>query len=431
MERVLKVLVSAYACEPGGGEPGVGWNWVKQISRKHKVWVITRANNKEIIDSSNDREIIDNVTFVYIDLPKWMQKVKKVGGTLTLYWYYYIWQLKAYFVAKSLHKRIKFDVAHHVTFVNDWLPSFISLLNVPFIWGPVGGSTHVFPLKFWRRLSIRDLLYEVVRYLIQKYGRWFDPFVFLTRKRSWKIIAYTREAQLGFPRSVQQKVVVIPHIGIDRKLILRYQQNTNNNSNLSNINRFVIYSTGRLVHWKGYDLLVEALGYVVKEYENVRLIIGGKGPAERKLRALVHKLGLEGYVSFIGFLPYTKVLEQIANSDVFCLPTLRDGPPVALLEAMALGTPVICLDLYGAGELVPDEAGIKIKVTNPQEVVKNLAEALLHLAKDRFYRVKLGTAAAEYVAITHTWEKIGAKILSLYEELNQKTNFEIAAPTKP
>ena len=154
----MKVLLSAYACEPGkGSEPGVGWNWVRQIARFAEVWVITRANNRPVIEQALEREPLPNVHWVYFDLPRWARFWKK--GQHGVHLYYYLWQIGIYFLAKRLHREVGFDLVHHVTFVNYWMPSFLSLLPPPFVWGPVGGGESA-PKAFYRTFSWRGRLYE-------------------------------------------------------------------------------------------------------------------------------------------------------------------------------------------------------------------------------------------------------------------------------
>src|SRR6266511_405878 len=97
--RRLKVLISVYACEPDkGSEPGVGWNWVKQIARFHEVWAITRANNRDPIERELAKQPMPNVRWVYFDLPKWSRFWKK--GPRGVHLYYYLWQIGAYFKGK-------------------------------------------------------------------------------------------------------------------------------------------------------------------------------------------------------------------------------------------------------------------------------------------------------------------------------------------
>ena len=139
MER-LRILVSAFYCEPGkGSEEGVGWNMAREIARHHDVWVLTRTKNRVSIEAEMSRTPIPGLHFVYCDLPRWGRWWAK-GQLLEWHLYYYLWQIYVYFVAKRLHHSIRFDIVHHVTFVKYWIPSFLSRLPVPFVWGPVGGG---------------------------------------------------------------------------------------------------------------------------------------------------------------------------------------------------------------------------------------------------------------------------------------------------
>src|ERR1700680_3319916 len=101
----MKILVSAYACEPGkGSEPGVGWNWVMQVARFHEVWVITRANNRQAIEAAGATQPGQQVHWVYVALPRWARLWKR--GPRGVHLYYYLWQVGAYVVAKRLHKEV-------------------------------------------------------------------------------------------------------------------------------------------------------------------------------------------------------------------------------------------------------------------------------------------------------------------------------------
>src|ERR1700737_2271302 len=125
MQNGLRILVSAYACQPGkGSEQGVGWNWVRQIATTHEVWVITRAKNCTPVERELARHPMPNAHFAYFDLPRWARFWKK--GSRGMHLYYYLWQFAAYLFARRLHREIGFDVVHHVTFVNYWMPSFLS-----------------------------------------------------------------------------------------------------------------------------------------------------------------------------------------------------------------------------------------------------------------------------------------------------------------
>src|SRR3954453_14891054 len=98
----MKLLVSAYACEPGkGSEPAVGWNWVQALVRRgYEVHVITRSNNRAAIESdAGSRQ--RTLTFHYYDLPGWARAWKRRAGGI--YVYYLLWQMGAYRLARRLH----------------------------------------------------------------------------------------------------------------------------------------------------------------------------------------------------------------------------------------------------------------------------------------------------------------------------------------
>jgi len=137
----LRVLLSAYACEPGkGSEPGIGWNWAREIAlRGHETWVLTRANNQATIEAKlSGKNAISNLHFLYYDLPQWLQRWKKLPGGIHIY--YLLWQWGAYQFVKSVHRQKRFDLVHHITFVLIHMPGFMGNLGIPFILGPVGGG---------------------------------------------------------------------------------------------------------------------------------------------------------------------------------------------------------------------------------------------------------------------------------------------------
>src|SRR5690349_14743304 len=104
---MIKVLLSAYACEPNrGSEPGVGWNWALQEARFHEVWVVTRANNREVIEREMAENPRPNLRFMYHDLPKWARWWKRGNRGVNLY--YLLWQLTAIPKARRWSRELGF-----------------------------------------------------------------------------------------------------------------------------------------------------------------------------------------------------------------------------------------------------------------------------------------------------------------------------------
>ena len=151
----MRVLIAAYACEPGrGSEQGAGWNLVTQLARHHEVWVLTRANNQAIIEADIARSPIPNLHFRYTDIA-YLLPIKRLPGGL--YIYHYAWHLSLRPLAKALQRQIGFDVVHHLTLGSFRYPSGLANLGVPLVIGPVGGGEET-PLALWRSFGWRGVL---------------------------------------------------------------------------------------------------------------------------------------------------------------------------------------------------------------------------------------------------------------------------------
>lgn len=405
---MLKVLVGAYACEPNkGSEPGVGWNWAKQIAKFAEVWVITRANNREVIEEELKKNPEPNLHFVYVDLPRWLRFWKK--GQRGVHLYYYLWQFALFFKARKLAKEIKFDIAHHITFVNDWIFSGLSLLNIPFLWGPIGSHPPI-PLKFLLGKGIKVL--EIIRRVVQTLFRYLDSLLLFTTMKSKKIIFISKDIVARYPFRLlsDDKFFVQTANGIIKREVESYKFKHSNNN-------LKIIAVGRLIYFKGFHLAILAFSKIHSKIKaNAELLIVGMGMDKALLNNLVIKHNIQNKVRFIGNIPRMLVLKKLSESDIFLFPSFEGGGMV-VLEAMACGLPVVCLDYGGPGEVVTDECGIKVKPITFEQTVNDLAEALLKLARDPELRRKMGEAGRRRVMEYYTWEKKGEFIKKVYEEV--------------
>lgn len=408
----MKILISAYACEPfKGSEPGVGWNIVMELSKYSLLCVLTRANNKEVIEKYLDRNHIKNITFVYYDLPNWLKKFKR--GNRGVHWYYYLWQIGVYLKAKKLQQNINFDLAHHLTFVNYWMPSFLPLLKIPFVWGPIGGADTT-PDNFVKTYSLRGKIYEFGKRLV----RWIfehDPFVRMDVKHADTTIAVTPKTKERIKKLGAKKIVILSQVGMsisEIKKIEKLKSNTKRN------NRTIYFiSIGNLIHLKGFHISIKAFSTLYENLKNVKYIIVGSGPEHKRLKKLVNKLGVAEMVNFIGKLPREQVLEKLVSCDVLVHPSLHDSGAFVCSEAMAAGLPVICLDVGGPALQVTEETGFKIPAHTPEQVINDMAEAMYKLAINPELRKKMGDAGRRRVEEHFTWEMKAGFINKIYQEV--------------
>jgi len=403
----MRILLSAYGCEPHkGSEQGVGWNWAEQVARYHDVWVITRQNNRTAIEAYLRAKPIKSLNFSYIDLPTWITFWKR--GDRGLYLYYLLWQIMCYFRARKLHRILVFDICHHVSFGTNWLPTFLWLLRIPFVWGPIGGFESI-PKVFRDEYSWKWKLYESLREWIQFWIR-FDPISKWTRNRSAMIITRTRTGSEKLSKYYKGNSITLLETGIDPNQLLIHNRIKEKKEMLS------IIMVGRLIHWKGFSLGIRAFAKAVKSEPNIRLEIIGTGPEEDNLRKLCNKMKLDSKVTFSGVIPHTEVLKRLCEADIFLFPSLKDAGAWVIFEAMAAGLPLVSFDYAGPGEILNQQCAIKIMPTTPQEAVNGFADALLLLCKDDRLRNKLGAGALDRL-MEFRWAIKGEIISDIYKNI--------------
>jgi glycosyltransferase involved in cell wall biosynthesis len=403
----LRVLISAYACEPEkGSEPAVGWIWVHQIARFHEAWVITRANNREAIECALAKEPLPNVHWLYFDLPRWARFWKRKQRGIHLY--YHLWQMAIFFVARKLHRRTAFDVVHHITLGQYWVPSFLALLPIPFIWGPVGGGESA-PLKFWWDFSNRGKVYEVFRSIARSLAS-FNPIMRICAKRSRVAIATTEESALRLRKLGAKHVTVHPQFGMTNKEMQYFA-----NFSIRRCKPFRLISMGRLIHWKGFHLSLRAFAKFQAKYPDSEYWIVSSGPEGDHLKALAKQLGIEKRVVFWGgFRTLQEVYASLQQCDVLVHPALHEAFGNVCLEAMAAGRPVVCVDLGGPAVQVTTETGVKVPAAGPEQVVGDLAEAFSRLAGDPDLRVRFGRAAQRRAKLDFNWDTKGEWMNRVY-----------------
>jgi glycosyltransferase involved in cell wall biosynthesis len=142
------------------------------------------------------------------------------------------------------------------------------------------------------------------------------------------------------------------------------------------VDRAVITCVGNLEHVKGIDVLIEAMGELVRGGSDALLAVVGGGTMEPALRARAVELGIEDRVLFLGKRSHSEVPSWIAAGSVLCLPSRMEGCPHVVLEALASGRPVVATAVGGVPELIGPSNGILVPPENPRELGCALAAAL-------------------------------------------------------
>jgi len=381
----MKILLSAYACEPNkGSEPGVGWNWALALGdRGYDVHVLTRSNNRQAIERAQIQSD-SRLSFHYYDLPQRLRFWKHWPGGI--YLYYLLWQIGAYSVARKLHSREQFDVVHHITFVSYRQPSFMGSLGIPFIFGPVGGG-ETMPSQFRKSLPVNGRLSEWIRGIGNR-AIGLDPLMQRTYASASVIACATEETLHAIPRWFRSKCIVQRAIGISNT---DEHQNADDSKQRGSQLLFV----GRLLYWKGLHLVFPALAMVRNEAPGLKLRIIGEGNDGQWLKQEARRWKVDDMVDWVARVPHDQMIREYQSSGAFIFPSLHDSGGMVVLEAMSAGLPVICLNVGGPGSIVDASCGYSLDVTQKTEdqVIKELAVAMRRLGTEQELRRELANGA--------------------------------------
>lgn len=167
----------------------------------------------------------------------------------------------------------------------------------------------------------------------------------------------------------------------------------------------------RLVYEKGISYFIEAASLVLKERRNVRFVIAGDGELRELLEKRVREKGLEKSVQFVG---HQEDIAQILSSiDIFVISSIKEGLPLALLEAMASGRAIIATRVGGIPEVLEPDRGILVPSLNEEE----LAKAIINLIDNVQLRVELARNAREYALQNHSSQAVAEKVNEIYRQL--------------
>jgi glycosyltransferase involved in cell wall biosynthesis len=398
---LARILLSAYACEPGrGSEPALGWGWATELARSgHQVWVLTRADNRSTIE----RDALashPNLNFLYFDLSPAVQRLRNGFGKIP---YYGLWQWCAVRYIRQLFPTLPFDLVQHVTYASGRYPSFMASLGIPFYFGPVSGGETV-PRCIRSSFSVAQQCREWLRDLSNSFVP-RDPLMRWVFERADRLFV-TRDTLPLVPPRWRHKCHTQLAIALTSEYLNYVVAPT-----VQSDNRCRLLYVGRLLEWKGLDLALHSVCQLKESHPGICFTVVGDGPASTRLHSLAEELGLSEIVEWVRQVPHEQVREYYRSASVFLFPSLRDSGGMAVLEAMAHGVPVVCTDLGGPGVIVNQSCGRVVSTArkNWEQLVSGLFDALREIVGTPALRDLL-SAGASVRAGEFTFESLVASL---------------------
>jgi glycosyltransferase involved in cell wall biosynthesis len=322
MKQPVKVLISAYACSPKlGSEPGLGWNWVNQISEWFETWVLT--------DEYYAAQCRDYLAANKIEKPKLhLVGISRPGGHSCRLWGYFwlhyltqnLWQRKAYKVAKDLHAREHFDLIHHLNMIGYREPGYLWKLDGqrPYLWGPIGGHVQM-PFAFVRSLDIKDRIVYGLRNALNAIQMAHLPRVRKAMRRADVLFAATRDDARAIRRIHKRESILLNDTGtkVQKEIVL--------DGKFADCTRpLELVWSGVFLGRKALPLGLHALARARQQNPDlgVRLTIVGDGPCKEAWKTLATGLGVADLCVWTGWLPHDQAQARIRSADAMLFTSL-------------------------------------------------------------------------------------------------------------
>jgi glycosyltransferase involved in cell wall biosynthesis len=409
-----RVLLLAAACNPyKSSESGVGWGRAVQTARHFETWVICGHWDQPDIDRYlTDHGEIPGLHFYFLER-SWLEGLLMRGQPFyeIHYFPHFLWHLRAYRLAANLHQELKFALTHHVSRTGFREPGYLWKLDAPFIWGPVGGTQN-YPWRFLIFAGVCGAIKEGFRSMANSLQFRFSPRVRKAIRKATFLIAANSEIQRDFARVHGINPAVLLETG------LKKVENGWSKKFRQDVPLRILWS-GRLKHHKALHLLFYSLPRLPSglAYE-VKIL--GKGPLKKQWQNLGKRLGIDSQCQWLGWVSHEVAMKEYDWADVVVFTSLRDTSSNVVLEALSRGVPVICLDHQGVGDIVTDDCGLKIPVTNPEKVIKILQDIICGLIEDKTKLHALSLGAINR-ARNYLWSSNVEEMTKIYVAILGKT----------
>ena len=405
--RIL--IVASNASSRMGGEAFIPLNYFRfLLARKIDVRLVVHARNRPEL-TVLFRDNLDRLSFVEDTLlHKALHRLgqflpRRLADATTGLAIHLSTQLAQRRVVRKLVRNHRIDVVHEPIPVSPKTPSLMWGLDAAVVIGPLNGGME-YPDAFRRERNL-------VSGLALAFGRSLANFVnalISGKRRADIVLVANHRTKEALPTGIAGQVIELVENGVD----LSIWKQSSIERTASNTARFVF--VGRLIDWKAIDIVLAAM-HRLKGRLSVSLEIIGDGPMRQSWQDLAHQLGLGSMVQFTDWLPQQECALRLQQADVFVLPSLFECGGAVVLEAMAMGLPVIATAWGGPADYLDQSCGILVRPDSRESLIAGFASAMTMLAQSPTLRERLGQAGLARVRAQFDWEHKIDRTIDLYE----------------
>ncbi|NES86964.1 MAG: glycosyltransferase family 4 protein [Moorea sp. SIO2B7] len=419
--RIL--IISEHASLKFGGEAALPLHYFRVLRKRGiEAWLIVHERTKNELKTFFPE---DCERIYFIKDTFWHILVWRLGQLLPRRLSYFTFglilrlmtQLSQRQLAQNLIQEKQIDIIHQPIPVSPKEPSSLYELGVPVVIGPMNGGMN-YPSGFdymeskWVKQSV-------------SIGRAFADFMnslIPGKLKATTLLVANSRTQAALPTILQDKTIIeLVENGVDLSIWQSFPKNEHPLQDVKQTTKFVY--VGRLIELKGVDILL----LVVKQISDkvtIKLDIIGDGIERANLEQKARNLGLisdqnasdSSKVRFLGWLSQSDCAKQLQVADVLILPSLHECGGAVVLEAMAMGIPVIATNWGGPADYIDESCGILVEPSSRQAFIDGLASAIVKLANNPELCQKMGEAGYEKIQQQFDWERKVDRILEIYQD---------------
>jgi glycosyltransferase involved in cell wall biosynthesis len=413
---MFKVLISAYACGPDiGSEAGVGWNWITNLASHCKVFVITEGEWKDEIDTAMKKLPQGrNLKFYYNPVSERVRKMCWNQGDYRFYYFYRKWQQKAFTIAKQIIAEQKIDIVHQLNMIGFREPGYLwKIENLPFVWGPVGGFNFI-PIRYLPTLGINNAFFYLIKNILNYIQINTNVRVRKAVNKASLILAASKDTKYMLNKFFKKDSILFNETGCH----ININGNVSDSRIIKNQEEFHILWVGRFIPTKLLSLALKTISEV-KHLKGINFSIVGGGLNSHTIdyfKRYATSLGIQNQCKWHGKISRNEVDKIMKDCDLFFFTSIAEATSTVVMEAITNLLPILCFDICGHGEIVNNEIGMKIPLENPAKSIKQFAQKIEYLYKNRNV-LKEMSLNCHVKTNELSWNAKGEKLFRFYQDL--------------
>lgn len=411
----MRVLIAAENASLNmSGEAALALYYFDRLRQRGiDVWLVCHTRVRDELRERYSDEIFERIHFVK-DTPLQLklchlmkQEPFKSFAPIIAQIVRLITQINTRPIIQRLVESLNIDLVFDPSIISPKSMSCLYGFGVPVVIGPMCGGI-VFPPDF-------QYIEPLSRRLSTRFGRVFSQvanWVFPGKLQAEALIVANERTAKALPKGCQGKVYKVVESGVDLSL---WQSVERPERSPDQPMRFVYMA--RFVEQKGIPFLIEAFKPVA-EQTNAVLELIGSGELFEQTKAQVAAFNIQDQVNFHGWMQLQDAADLIRQCDVYLVPAIGDCGGCAMLEAMAIGMPVIAANWAGPGDYADETCGIRVDVNSREEFVKGLTEAMLRLTQSPQLRDQLGEGSKRRVRSNYfDWDAKVDRIVEIFHDV--------------